>query len=225
MQEHFLYIFPAAFPALVLAHFVALLSPGPDFFLVLGHSARYRLRGSALICLGIAIGNAVYIALAIAGWSGIKESPALYRAMELAGAAYLIWMAVKLWQAARTPFQLSSREPAPGGVAAHLTPLAQLAAGLGSALLNPKNAVFYLTLMTVIIGPRATLPQQAAAGIWMASLVLAWDLLVAGVVSHPSVQGRLEARIPFIERTASVILTAMALLLLASIFKELLLPA
>lgn len=40
-------LFPSAFLALALAHFVALLSPGPDFFLLVGYAARYRLRGSA----------------------------------------------------------------------------------------------------------------------------------------------------------------------------------
>ncbi|KAE9894833.1 LysE family translocator, partial [Enterobacteriaceae bacterium TzEc051] len=34
--------FPSAFLALALAHFVALLSPGPDFFLLMGYVARYR---------------------------------------------------------------------------------------------------------------------------------------------------------------------------------------
>lgn len=51
--------FPSAFLALALAHFVALLSPGPDFFLLVGYSARYRLRGSAGLCVGIATGNGV----------------------------------------------------------------------------------------------------------------------------------------------------------------------
>lgn len=45
-----------------------------------------------------------------------------------------------------------------------LSPSGQCVAGLCSALLNPKNAVFYLTLMTAIVGPDATLPQQAFAG-------------------------------------------------------------
>ncbi|MDU7100590.1 MAG: LysE family translocator, partial [Enterobacter sp.] len=49
--------FPSAFLALALAHFVALLSPGPDFFLLVGYAARYRLRGSAGLCVGIAAGN------------------------------------------------------------------------------------------------------------------------------------------------------------------------
>ena len=59
--------FPSAFLALALAHFVALLSPGPDFFLLVGYAARYRLRGSAGLCVGIAAGNALYIVLVIIG--------------------------------------------------------------------------------------------------------------------------------------------------------------
>lgn len=31
--------FPSAFLATALAHFVALLSPGPDFFLLVGYAA------------------------------------------------------------------------------------------------------------------------------------------------------------------------------------------
>ncbi len=44
-------LLPATFPALVLAHLVALLSPGQDFFLVAGHAIRHKLRGSIFICL------------------------------------------------------------------------------------------------------------------------------------------------------------------------------
>ena len=50
-------LFPAAFPALALSHFVALLSPGPDFFLLVGYAVRYRIRGSIGLCLGIAAGG------------------------------------------------------------------------------------------------------------------------------------------------------------------------
>lgn len=52
-------LFPAAFPALALSHFVALLSPGPDFFLLVGYAVRYRIRGSIGLCLGIAAGNEI----------------------------------------------------------------------------------------------------------------------------------------------------------------------
>ncbi len=54
-------LFPAAFPALALSHFVALLSPGPDFFLLVGYAVRYGSAAASGLCLGIAAGNALYI--------------------------------------------------------------------------------------------------------------------------------------------------------------------
>ena len=85
-------LFPSAFPALALSHFVALLSPGPDFFLLVGYAIRYRLRGSVGLCLGIAAGNGLYILLAIIGWGILRQAPLLFTAIELLGAAYLLWI-------------------------------------------------------------------------------------------------------------------------------------
>ena len=205
MISAFTGIFPTSFGALALAHFAALLSPGPDFFLIIGHALRRKLRGSAFICLGIAAGNAVYIALAIMGWSGLKHSPALYRAMELAGAAFLVWMGVMLFRSSR------SRKTWTVGNDRALSPFLQFCTGAGSALLNPKNAVFYLSLVTVLIGPEASLEQQTAAGVWMFLVVLLWDLGVAACISLPKVQQLLQAKIAFLEAAAGVILIGLAL--------------
>ena len=84
--------FPSAFLALALAHFVALLSPGPDFFLLVGYAARYRLRGSAGLCVGIAAGNALYIVLVIIGWSALRQFTWLFTLIEVCGALYLLWI-------------------------------------------------------------------------------------------------------------------------------------
>ena len=202
-------LIPAAFPALALAHFLALLSPGPDFFLILGHAVRHRLRGALFICLGIALGNALYICLAVSGWSVMRQMPALYRVMELAGAGYLAWLGFSLLRASRqAPLGEGSLAT---GEACPLSPGRQLLTGLGSALLNPKNAVFYLTLMTVILGPTTTLPQQAFAGIWMTLLVFAWDVALAAAISLPGAQKALEKRIPLIEGLAGLTLACIAL--------------
>ena len=97
------------------------------------------------------------------------------------------------------------------GEARPLSPGSQLITGLGSALLNPKNAIFYLTLMTVILGPTATLPQQTFAGIWMTLLVFAWDAALAAAISLPGAQRALEKRIPLIEGLAGLTLGGIAL--------------
>lgn len=203
MTDTFLYIFPAAFPALALAHFMALLSPGPDFFLILGHSVRHRIKGSLFICIGIAVGHTLYIVCAIIGWSGLKQSTLLYRSMEFGGAVYLVWLGFMLYRSSRRTFMLTIQE------ATSLSPVTQGITGFLCAVSNPKNAVFYLTLMTVIIGPSATILQQSLCGLWMVCVVFIWDVLVAVFIADQRVQKRLVQYISTIERVSAFILVGL----------------
>ena len=208
-------LFPSAFPALALAHFVALLSPGPDFFLLVGYAARYRMRGSAGLCVGIAFGNGLYILLAIIGWGILRQLPLLFTVIELLGALYLLWIGSLL---------VRSRPQTLTGTDAQSTCLGfgkQLLLGLGSSLLNPKNALFYLALMTALLGPSVTLLQQTMSGIWMTSIVLCWDLLIVMFIGLPQIQRRLSRGILWVERIAGGVLIifgcAIALRFLQSI--------
>ena len=138
--------FPSAFLALALAHFVALLSPGPDFFLLVGYAARYRLRGSAGLCVGIAAGNGLYILLVIIGWSALRQFAWLFTLIELCGAMYLLWIGSHLVRSQPQAMRLNETHQGCPSLRK------QILLGLGSALLNPKNALFYLALMTAGTG-------------------------------------------------------------------------
>lgn len=208
-------LFPSAFPALALAHFVALLSPGPDFFLLVGYAVRYRMRGSTGLCVGIAVGNGLYILLAIIGWGILRQLPLLFTIIELLGALYLLWIGSLL---------IRSRPQTLTGADARSTCRGfgkQLLLGLGSSLLNPKNALFYLALMTALLGPSVTLLQQTMSGIWMTSVVLCWDLLIVMFIGLPQIQRRLTRGILWVERIAGGVLIifgcAIALRFLQSI--------
>ncbi|MDU1027574.1 MAG: LysE family translocator, partial [Leclercia adecarboxylata] len=187
-------LFPPAFLALALAHFVALLSPGLDFFLLMGFAARHRLRGSAGLCVGIAAGNGLYILLVIVGSSALRQFTPLFSAIELLGALYLLWIGWHLVRSQPGTLALNHTESASPGWRR------QLLLGLGSAVLNPKNALFYLALMTALLGPDVTLLQQSVSGIWMVTVVLVWDLAVVIFIALPSVQRRLSNNIWKIER-------------------------
>ena len=208
-------LFPSAFPALALAHFVALLSPGPDFFLLVGYAARYRMRGSAGLCVGIAFGNGLYVLLAIIGWGILRQLPLLFTIIELLGALYLLWIGSLLIRSRpQTLTGTDARSTCPGFGK-------QLLLGLGSSLLNPKNALFYLALMTALLGPSVTLLQQTMSGIWMTSVVLCWDLLIVMFIGLPQIQRRLTRGILWVERIAGGVLIifgcAIALRFLQSI--------
>ncbi|MDM2847413.1 LysE family translocator [Citrobacter sp. Cpo074] len=208
-------LFPSAFPALALAHFVALLSPGPDFFLLVGYAARYRMRGSAGLCVGIAFGNGLYILLAIIGWGILRQLPLLFTVIELLGALYLLWIGSLLVRSRpQTLTGTDALSTCPGFGK-------QLLLGLGSSLLNPKNALFYLALMTALLGPSVTLLQQTMSGIWMTSIVLCWDLLIVMFIGLPQIQRRLSRGILWVERIAGGVLIifgcAIALRFLQSI--------
>lgn len=199
-MELFSTLFPPAFPALALAHFAALLSPGPDFFLLIGYAVRYRLRGSAGLCVGIAAGNGLYILLAIVSWGILRQFPLLFTMIELLGAFYLLWIGSLLVR--RHPHTLAGSNAlsnCPGFGK-------QLLLGLGSSLLNPKNALFYMALMTALLGPSVTLLQQTVSGIWMVSMVLFWDLLIVMFISLPQIQRQLTKGILWIERIAGSVL-------------------
>lgn len=208
-------LFPSAFPALALAHFVALLSPGPDFFLLVGYAVRYRMRDSTGLCVGIAIGNGLYILLAIIGWGILRQLPLLFTIIELLGALYLLWIGSLLIRSRpQTLTGADARSTCPGFGK-------QLLLGLGSSLLNPKNALFYLALMTALLGPSVTLLQQTMSGIWMTSVVLCWDLLIMMFIGLPQIQRRLTRGILWVERIAGGVLIifgcAIALRFLQSI--------
>ena len=208
-------LFPSAFPALALAHFVALLSPGPDFFLLVGYAVRYRMRGSTGLCVGIAVGNGLYILLAIIGWGILRQLPLLFTIIELLGALYLLWIGSLLIRSRpQTLTGAEARSTCPGFGK-------QLLLGLGSSLLNPKNALFYLALMTALLGPSVTLLQQTMSGIWMTSVVLCWDLLIVMFIGLPQIQRRLTRGILWVERIAGGVLIifgcAIALRFLQSI--------
>ncbi|EMO1986558.1 LysE family translocator [Citrobacter freundii] len=208
-------LFPSAFPALALAHFVALLSPGPDFFLLVGYAVRYRMRDSTGLCVGISIGNGLYILLAIIGWGILRQLPLLFTIIELLGALYLLWIGSLLIRSRpQTLTGADARSTCPGFGK-------QLLLGLGSSLLNPKNALFYLALMTALLGPSVTLLQQTMSGIWMTSVVLCWDLLIVMFIGLPQIQRRLTRGILWVERIAGGVLIifgcAIALRFLQSI--------
>jgi hypothetical protein len=102
------------------------------------------------LCLGIAAGNGLYILLVIIGWSALRQFTWLFTLIELCGALYLLWIGSHLVRSTPQPLSLKKQPAHP-----HMAQTDPARAWL--RLLNPKNALFYLALMTALLGPDVTL--------------------------------------------------------------------
>ncbi|WP_277422653.1 LysE family translocator [Photobacterium sanguinicancri] len=84
------------FVTVAVAHFLALLSPGPDFVIVVKSAIRNSGKNALGVALGIATANAVYIGLCLIGVGSIlAASVPIMITLKVIGGLFLIYLAVQ----------------------------------------------------------------------------------------------------------------------------------
>lgn len=194
------------------AHFLALLSPGPDFFLIVRSSLVHGARTASGVCVGIALANAVYIGLAIGGVSLLQSVAALYFLLKWTGCAYLAWLG---WRLLRASGEIALPGGASGGAKAGFW-WREFRTGFLSGILNPKNSLFYASLFSLGFDHGTPAGVQLAYGAWMFLVVLLWDLAVARAIGYPSLVGHFRTHVRRIEKATGGILMSLAVVIAAS---------
>jgi threonine/homoserine/homoserine lactone efflux protein len=142
-------------PNLLLAYLVAawvlILTPGPDMLFILGQTlAGGKQRGWAATA-GVMAGASIHVLGAVTGTAAlVLAHPALFEALRMAGAAYLIWLGIQSLRAAWRPASAS------GGAAPAAQKLSARDAfrqGLVTNLLNPKVGLFFLAFLPQFVDP------------------------------------------------------------------------
>lgn len=162
------------FLVLASAHFLALLSPGPDFFVLVGNTTTHGVRNGLGVAVGIAGANAGYIAGALAGFSLLTGNVILHTVVRWLGAAFLAWLGWAFIRSARARREWSLA----AGAGKRRGFGAGVLTGLLSGGLNPKNGLFYLGLFSLAVGRGTPLGVRVFYGAWMFAVVLAWDALL-----------------------------------------------
>lgn len=200
------------FAVLAIAHFVALLSPGPDFFLLLGNCSRSGLRSGLGTAVGIAVANGVYIASVIAGFGFLHGNPWVSLVLRCAGVVYLGYVSWKLIQSGWGGRGLLASElkSEAGGA------WAGFGMGLLSGLLNPKNGLFYLGLFSAAVSTGTPLATRLGYGAWLFAVVLLWDAALALLFARGLGLGVLRRNLPKIELGAGLTLGGLAAGLVAT---------
>lgn len=223
---------------LAVIHSVALISPGPDFAIMVKIATQQSRSTAIAAAVGISIAILAHTILSLTGVSLlIKSSHTLYLLVQIVGASYLAWMgfgALRAGLAILAKRKASASTNAGTNVdalSADVEGAASIAGGLGGSmsrrqgfltglytnLLNPKALVFFLTLFSALITPSVTTSTKIAAAILLLSLSLAWFGFVAVMLSKAQVQLKLQRLTPIIDAIIGVIFMSVALAIYANL--------
>ncbi|SHN43477.1 LysE family translocator [Cryptosporangium aurantiacum] len=150
------------------------LTPGPNMIYLVSRTLTQGRRAGLVSLTGVAAGFLVYLTAATAGLVAIfTVVPALYTAIKLAGAAYLLYLA---WQTLR-PGGANVFDPAP----LPPDPARRLfTMGLVTNLLNPKIAILYISLLPQFVDP--ALGHVALQSLTLGSVQIAVALTVNALI-------------------------------------------
>lgn len=125
------------------------LTPGPNMIYLVSRSLCQGRAAGLMSWLGVVLGFTVHMLGAAIGLTALFMAvPLGYELLKFAGAVYLLWLA---WQAvrpgSRSPFEASDLPAEPR----HKL----FVMGLLTSILNPKVAIFYLSVLPQFISPDA----------------------------------------------------------------------
>jgi threonine/homoserine/homoserine lactone efflux protein len=192
------------FWAFVVAVAVFLALPGPGTFALLTSTGKGGFRAGAAATFGLIVGDQVLLWLAALGVAAVLQGhPILFKSLQYAGAAYLVFVGVRLIIS-----RGASAQPIPIR-AGHYFRQALLI-----TLLNPKAIVFYMAFFPLFINPAT---QQGAVtffamAVTIAVLTLAYCLTLVAFAHALTAQVRAHRRVArALERLAGAVLVVFGI--------------
>ncbi|MDX6750346.1 LysE family translocator [Geminicoccaceae bacterium 1502E] len=193
--------------AFVAASLALLVIPGPTVTLLLATGLSQGRAAAMRMVPGVMLGDLVAMALSLAGLGALLAASAtLFTIAKGLGAAYLVWLGVRMWREA--PDQGAPEVKAAGG-----SPGAQ---AFLVTVLNPKSILFFVAFMPQFVSPAApVLPQLLLMGATFVLLAgansAAYALLAGRFARHMTLRLRRT-----VQRTGASFLIGAGLLALAT---------
>lgn len=157
------------------ASLLMVLTPGPNMIYLISRSICQGRKAGVTSLLGVVAGFFVHLFAAALGLTAVFLAvPMAYEVLKWAGALYLLWLA---WQAlkpgARSPFEAQQLPPD--------SPRKLILMGFLTSALNPKIAVFYLSVFPQFINPEhgSIFTQSIILGLTQISVSFSVNLLIA----------------------------------------------
>ena len=151
----------ADYGAFVAAIIVFLLIPGPGNLALITSTSKGGIRGGLGATFGVIAGDQVLLWAAVAGVSAVMAAyPTAFHIVQWAGAAYLVWLGIKMLLA----------QPGDAPIL-QIKPHHYLRQAMVITLLNPKAIVFYMAFFPLFVDP-ATHQGLRTFGVMAATIAM-----------------------------------------------------
>lgn len=168
------------YAAFVVAALALCLTPGPDMMFIVAMGGRGGPMTGVMAAMGVGTGALTHAIAAMLGLSALFTAlPTLYYVLRWAGAAYLIYLAVKAFRDRGAPGE-ETAAVGPGRMRAYWQ-------GVVTNLLNPKVILFNIAFLPQFVDPSLGRPM-------MQFLVLGVTLVLIGLAVDAGV-GLLSGRL------------------------------
>ena len=185
------------FYVLVLITLVTIITPGPDFVIVVKNTIGGSRRAGLLTAFGVSSAIWVHIFYSIATVNFIAtQSDFIFEVIQVLGATYLFWLGWKSLSSSgmRTQIETPSSKHS-----------AYWKQGFINNLLNPKATLFFISIFSQVIAPNTPFYLQIGYGFIITSICLSWFCLVALMLTIQSMKPYVENIVRPIEKIAGII--------------------
>lgn len=158
--------------------FLGVISPGPDFVLVLRNSISSGHRAGILSAIGVAAGCLVSFGLVLVGLKVLFVHPLIKSAMSICCGSYLGYLGLLSWMSK------SANDTIDDVRFKKLSSLTYLRNGFLTNILNPKLYTVSASILSFIMQKRINFVTDAFIDIGLAIMVLVWLTIVATVLSN-----------------------------------------
>jgi threonine/homoserine/homoserine lactone efflux protein len=197
----------------VVASLALIATPGQDMVYVVSRSLAQGRFAGVCSAIGVCLGILVHTALAAFGLGAILQaSEALFLALKLVGAAYLVYLGTRLLLA-----RGASGFERVGGAA--LSPTSLVWQGLLSNVTNPKIVLFFFAFLPQFVDPASPHAARDLAFLGVLYAVLALPVKSAVALAAGSLAERVLRRpsaLAWVNRASGAVLVGLGLRLAAA---------
>lgn len=199
--------------AVAVVSLLAAISPGPDFFIVLRNSLSYSRKSGLLTALGVSLALIVHLTYTLVGLGVlIAESPFLYTLLKYVGVGYLLYLGSSgLISSYRNSTALDLNYSRADNQISSFKALRQ---GFLTNLLNPKAAIFFISLFSQFIDSNTPVFVRLEYAFINWSITLSWFLFLSYLITTKGFIGKIGHFRIYIDRIMGGALMLLGLKLL-----------